>query len=99
MPAYLSFTVANKQAEFAEYIMLRARVPVMTDQDTEDYASLPPGGGGTNNLDFMTRIIDFVTPFMGCQVGDIGHTIPTERRPKPKPPTRKRRTTKKIHRE
>lgn len=95
MPAHLSFTVSNKQAQFAEYIMLRAKVPVMTDQNTEDYASLPPGGNGTNNLDFMTRLVDFVTPFMGCEVGDIGHTIKTERRPKPKPPVMKHRTVRK----
>lgn len=91
MPPYLSFSVARKQAAWAEYILFRAGVPVISETVDErnelhratalrNNRSLPPGAGGGIRRDFTTRLVDFLTPIMGFVVGDYGHDLPIKQR-------------------
>lgn len=91
MPPYLSFSVEKKQAVWAEYILFRSGVPVISETvderneqhratDLRGNRSIPPGGGGGIKKDFTTKLIDFLTPLVGFAVGDYGHDLPVKQR-------------------
>lgn len=89
LPPLIRFTVQRWRANQAEYIMLRAGVPVFSllfNPANEKQRRLPgegsisPGGWGHGRLDFVTHFIDFITPLVGFRVGDYGHDLPVEKR-------------------
>jgi len=87
---FISLSVQRWRANQAEYILIRAGVPVLGPLFNEQNAkfapkpgeqgSISPGGWGHGRLDFMTHVIDFLTPILGFTVGDYGHDLPVESR-------------------
>lgn len=104
---YVGFSVAVAQANYAEYLLLRAGVPVITklfNPQNEQFRaqlapSLPPGGGGRRPT-LIGKAVNVLAPFAGATVGDHNHDLPTEKRAKPA--SRKRRPSKRkrglVHR-
>jgi hypothetical protein len=89
----ISFTVKLSQANFAEYTLCRAGLEIRckyynlnnsnaAPNYMDKHSSLMPGGGGGIRRDMMTRILDFVSPFMGTKTGKshTQHGLPTETR-------------------
>lgn len=99
---YITFTVKEKQANYAEYLLIRAgfeirnklRNPANAKHAPDYYnkhPSIPTGGGGGTKRDLITALFDFVAPFMGSkpQMAHEWHNVKVESRKKGKP-TKKR---------
>lgn len=94
---HYGFRVARHQAGWAEYLMFRAGVPIVSPTfdprnekvraKTNQHSSLPPGGWGRKANGFG-RIMDWLAVFASVPVDSHNHDLRVEKRPRPAPAQR-----------